>query len=506
MLRVAAIDLGASSGRVLTGEYAAGELTITPVNRFTNGPVFVPRSGGTDLVWDILSLWNGIRCGLLEASHAGPLDSVGIDTWGVDYGLLDSDGRIISNPASYRSDRTSPAVAHLHKSIAPTALYAANGIQFQPFNTLYQLLADQSESYSARATTVLLLPDLITYWLTGQQICEVTNASTTGLLDPRTRTWNPTILELLQNQGVRVPQILTHLTEPGVAVGPISVPECDIRTAQGTPTPLITVGSHDTASAVVAVPAPGAVAARRSSGASFGFISSGTWSLVGIELDAPVLSEKSRQANFTNELGVDGTVRYLKNIMGMWVQQELLRELRECGEAEVSWEVLDRETEAAPAFRSMFDINDPPFAAPGAMRERIDSACVSAGFPVPRCRGEYLRAITESLVIAYRRALREATDLSGTSIQTVHIVGGGSKNRLLCQLTADAVDLPVVAGPVEGTAMGNMVVQLRALGAVSGTLDDLRAIIACSVTTTTYEPHTRTSTWDEVEAALFNRA
>lgn len=509
---VVAIDLGASSGRVLRGVFSEGRLTVEECSRFPNGPVHVPAHGQDHLEWDVLFLWQGIRNGLTEAARRGPVDAIGIDTWAVDYGLLDPDGRLLSNPSSYRSSRTAGAVEEVDAALDPRDQYAHNGLQFQPFNTIFQLVADRDRAQTGLAERLLMLPDLLGYWLTGREVCEVTNASTTGLLDPGSRRWDPEILDLLRTQlGVGVPGLLPDLVEAGTVVGPVSFAEVELRTSSGEPTPLVAVGSHDTASAVVAVPAPGAVARRTAGGEgappSFGFVSSGTWSLVGAELDAPVRTEASRAANFTNELGVDGTVRYLKNIMGMWIQQECLRQWRDTDMRHMSWAELDADTEAAEPLRTLFDVNDPQFVAPGDMISRIGSVASAHGEPVPRDRGEYLRAITESLVVAYRRALREASELSGRKLDVVHVVGGGSKNVLLCRLTADATGLPVVAGPVEGTAMGNMVVQLRAIGALDGGLDELRAVVADSVPTTRYEPTPgATDAWEAAERRVFGTA
>jgi rhamnulokinase len=496
---VVAIDLGASSGRVLAGTLDQGVLAVEECSRFPNGPVRVPVEGEDDLQWDVLFLWEGIRNGLTEAARRGPVDAIGIDTWGVDYGLLDADGRLLGDPASYRSPRTGPAVRAVHALMPQAELYTHNGVQHQPFNTLFQLVADRGRTpvREGAARTALLLPDLLAYWLTGRRVCEVTNASTTGMIDPATRSWSPEVLGLLHDRfGVEVPALLAPLIEPGTLIGPASLEDIPLRTRGGEPTPVVAVGSHDTASAVVGVPAPGR--------ASVGFVSSGTWSLVGIELDHPVRTEESMAANFTNELGVDGTVRYLKNIMGMWIQQECLRQWRDADMRGMSWKVLDAETEASQPLRTLVDVSDPSFAAPGAMTGRIDAWAAAHGEPQPRERAQYLRAITESLAVAYRRALREATTLSGTPIDTVHIVGGGSKNALLCQSTADATGLPVVSGPVEGTAIGNMVVQLRAVGALAGGLDELREVVASSVTTTRFEPAPgRTRLWDEAERRVF---
>ncbi|MGO3084979.1 rhamnulokinase [Ancrocorticia populi] len=511
---VVAIDLGASSGRVLIGKLDGGGPSSSPTisveecSRFPNGPVQVPLYDATgeqkqDLHWDILSLWTGIRRGLEEAARRGPVDAIGIDTWAVDYGLLDQDGRLIGNPASYRSERTVPAVADAHALIPQEELYRYNGLQHQPFNTIFQLLADRELSHvgAGLVSSLLLLPDLIGYWLTGAQVCEVTNASTTGLLDPVSRQWEPDLMARMETEfGVRIQEVLPPLVEPGTVIGTVSLPDIDLRTSGGGKTPVIAVGSHDTASAVAGIPA--------TDSKRFGFISSGTWSLVGTELSSPICSKQACSANFTNELGVDGSVRFLKNIMGMWVQQGCLKEWRDQG-MDLSWDVLDAETEAASPFRTLMDINDPVFAPSGPMLERIDGWARSHAEPVPRSRGEYLRAITDSLAIAYRRALREAAGLASTSFDVIHVVGGGSMNALLCQETANATGLPVVAGPVEGTAMGNMVMQLRAISAVPAdtNLAELRSIIKNSVTTTRYEPTLdHLAQWEEAERRLFGDA
>lgn len=514
MHRVAAVDLGASSGRVIVGTFEHSVLTLGDSARFPNGPVWVPEPTGADLYWDILALWQGVVDGLHEAGRRGPVDAIGVDTWGVDYAIVDSRGKLVANPHSYRSERTLDAVSELHAHVSADQVYEWNGIQFQPFNTLYQVITDSHGPDGQRSTApsswddrvALLLPDLLNYWLTGRVACEVTNASTTGLIDPRARTWHPDLSVLLAKTASTTPQqVFPSLVEPGAILGPVQGLGPQLVGSNGKPAPVVVVGSHDTASAVVAVPAPGMVGERRRSGGTrtFGFISSGTWSLVGVELDSPVLTEESRLANFTNELGVDGTVRYLKNIMGMWVQQECLRQFREDGMHDMTWAHLDAQTDAAEPLRTVFDINNPVFAAPGDMRTRIDEQCALAGEPIPRNVGEYLRSITESLVVAYRRAIRQAQELSGTTADNLHIVGGGSKNRLLCQLTADATGRTVIAGPTEGTAMGNMLVQLRAIGAITGDLDELRAVVKNSVETHTYSPRDHGQLWEAAEARVF---
>ena len=542
MTTVVAIDLGASSGRVLRGVFDGERLAIEECSRFPNGPVAVPgprrsdapRSGGEAQVayeWDILALWRGIFEGLREASLRGAVDAIGIDTWAVDYGLLDDDGRLIGNPASYRSARCGVGASEVLDRWDSSWLYEHNGLQFQPFNTLFQRVADRGERRAECARTALLIPDLLTYWLTGEARSELTNASTTGLVSATARDWDPAILNRLRDD-FGVEHLFPSIIEPGEIVGEARVEGLDLRTSTGEPTPVVAVGSHDTASAVAGVPAQTG---------SFAYISSGTWSLVGTELSAPVLSEEARAANFTNELGVDGTVRFLANIMGMWVQQECLHEWASLGDnasgagGRVDWPLLDAQTEAAQPARYLLDMSSPELMAPGGMVERVRSlwipgpgasaaACAGAdssasdeagagvGEPQtsgvdPRERATVLRAITDSLALAYRRAIRRTFELSGTLPEAIHLVGGGSKNRLLAQETADATGIPVIAGPVEATALGNMLISLRAIGAASGTLRDLRAISQASSALVTYEPRaSHARLWDEADALLDARS
>jgi sugar (pentulose or hexulose) kinase len=444
-VRVAAADFGAASGRVIVGEVSADTVVLRECHRFANRPV---RVAGT-LHWDILSLYQEMLDGL---KLAGPVDGIGIDSWAVDYGLLDASGALLGNPVHYRDERTSGAKENLER-LGARELYATTGLQFLPFNTIHQLAAERRLGMAHR---LLLVPDLLAYWLTGEQGAEVTNASTTQLLDVRTRTWATGLIEKVGAD----PALFPKLREPGTVIG----------TADGTP--VIAVGSHDTASAVMGVPA---------ANDRFAYISCGTWSLVGVELDRPVLTEASRAANFTNELGVDGTVRYLRNVMGLWLLQECVRE----------WgaDTADLLREAAGRPRgAVIDPDEPVFLPPGDMPARIVDACRRTGQPVPADRPAIVRCIVDSLADAHRRAVEEAQELSGTEVDVVHVVGGGARNSLLCQLTADACGLPVLAGPVEATALGNVLVQARALGAVDGDLAQLRSLIRGSEQVVRYEP------------------
>ena len=452
----AAVDLGASSGRVIRGVVGPDRLELIEVHRFANEPV----SDAGVLRWDFGALERGVRHGL---ALAGPVQGIGIDSWAVDYGLLDETGRLLEDPVHYRDRRTEGAPERVFARIPAARLYELTGTQHQPFNTIHQLYAArESESFRA-AAQVLLIPDLLSFRLTGLAGTEITNASTTGLLDPASRSWSKEIADDLELDLA----LFAPLREPGRPAG----------FAGDFDAPVYTVGSHDTASAVAAIPA---------TGEDFAYISSGTWSLVGVELRAPIRSAASRAANFTNELGVDGTVRYLRNVMGLWLLQECLRAWGPSADLSA----LLTAAQHAPARRSLVDAADPVFLAPGAMPERIAEACRSCGQPVPRDRAETVRCILDSLAEAYRRALHEAAALSGRRITHVHIVGGGALNTLLCQLTADATGLPVIAGPVEAAAVGNLLIQARAAGALDGAGDlaELRALVSRTQQLRRYEP------------------
>jgi rhamnulokinase len=403
------------------------------------------------------------------------VDGIGIDSWAVDYGLLDATGALLGNPVHYRDSRTDGAPARVAAVLGEEKLYALTGLQKQPFNTIYQLVAAAGTPQLETAQQLLMIPDLIAYWLTGELGAEFTNASTTQLLDLRSGEW---AVELMGALGIR-PTLFPRLRAPGTVIAPV-LPALGL----GTPD-VIAVGSHDTASAVVGVPA----AARE-----FAYISCGTWSLVGVELDAPVLSEASRLANFTNEGGVDGTVRYLRNVMGLWPLQECLREW---GSPDLP--ALLREAAALPAFHAVVDLDDPVFLPPGDMVGRLTAASGRTSFSSP---AEAVRCILDSLALAHRRAVRQAQELSGRHVDAVHVVGGGARNELLCQLTADACGLPVLAGPVEATALGNVLVQARTAGSISGDLSALRALLRQTQQIVRYEPRGERAAWDAVERRL----
>ena len=467
---IAAVDLGASSGRVILGRVADGRVALEEVHRFPNEPVQLDDG----LHWDALRLHHEILTGLRRAARAAPdLRSIGIDTWGVDVGMLDEAGALVGNPVHHRDPRNLPAVERVHARVPQAELYARTGLQFMSINTLYQLEAARVTPSFAIVRRVLPLPDLLGYWLTGVVVAERTHASTTGLLDPRTGDWDN---ELVARLGFD-PALLPRLADPGTVRGPVL---SSVRTATGLPVGCVVtlVGSHDTASAVVGMPATSADVA---------YISSGTWSLVGVETDAPILSEASRQANFTNEGGVDGTIRFLRNVTGLWLLQESLRTWERAGSPEALPPLIEAAA-ALPTGGPVFDPQDPSFLPPGDMPARITAWLEAAGRPIPADRPGLVRCILDSLAAEYARTIDDAARLAGRSIEVIHVVGGGSQNALLCQLTADATGRAVVAGPVEATAIGNILVQARALGLVHGGLDELRAIVRASEHLQRYEP------------------
>ena len=485
----AAVDLGASSGRVMAARVSPDRIELSEAHRFGNRPV---RVAGT-LHWDVLSLYAGVLDGLRAAGRdAGRLDGrglagVGIDSWAVDFGLLDADGALLGNPLHYRDARHETAVPAVHAAVGPEELYRVTGLQHLPFNSVFQLAAARGTAQFAVAERVLLIPDLLAYWLTGAVGAEATNASTTGLLDATSREWAHELIDRLGLPG----HLFPPLRRPGERLGELR-PDVLAETGLTGPVPLTAVGSHDTASAVVGVPADGD---------RFGYVSCGTWSLVGVELEKPVLTEASRRAGFTNELGVDGTVRYLHNVMGLWLLQESLRTWAAAG-LPADLGALLAAAAQVPAFPAVVDPDDPRFLPPGDQPGRIAAYCRETGQTPPQSQAETVRCILDSLALAYRRTLREAAALSGREVDVVHLVGGGVRNTLLCRLTADACGVPVVAGPVEAAALGNALVQARAAGVVRGGLADLRALLRATQQTRTYLPSGSPDAWDAAERRL----
>ncbi|MBE7952851.1 rhamnulokinase family protein [Microbacterium oxydans] len=462
---VAAVDLGATSGRVMIGRIGEGRLELELVSRFPNGPV--EREDG--LHWDFDALYAHVVDGLAEAVRREPtIESIGIDSWAVDYGLL-ADGVLLAEPFHYRDSRTAQGVAEVHAIVPFSELYARNGLQFLPFNTLYQYRVDERMT---AADTVLLVPDLVAFLLTGASVAERTNASTTGLLSIDDGDWDT---DLATRIGIP-PRLLPPLVDPGAVIGWLR-PE--LAELVGKALPVIAVGSHDTASAVVAVPMTSPSAA---------YISCGTWGLVGLELAEPVLTDAAREANFTHELGVDGRYRFLHNVTGLWLLSESVRAWEAQDGARIDLTELLAEAAAVSDDVPLFDANDPSLSAPGDMPSRIATLVEASGASAPTERAVFTRSIVESIAAAFAETVRAASDLSGREVDVIHLVGGGSLNALLCQAIADRSALPVLAGPVEATALGNVLVQARALGAAVTDLEGLRELVAATHQVRRFEP------------------
>jgi rhamnulokinase len=461
----AAVDIGASSGRVILGKVSTGSNTgaaveLEVVHRFPNG---VTECGGS-LHWDLDRLFAEVLIGLKSAAGratalGGTIASIGIDTWAVDYGLVDAEGTLVGMPFSYRDGRSLAGIDKVHAQVDQARLYGTTGLQYLPFNTIYQLAVEDTLA----GRQALLIPDLLAFMLTGARRTEATNASTTGLLDAVAASWATEFFDALGLPADLFPPLI----EPGQTIGNL-LPAIAAQTGLPVATAVVAVGSHDTASAVAAVPA---------AGRNFAYISSGTWSLVGVEVDEPILSEASRQANFTNERGVDGTIRFLRNVGGLWLLSESMRDWAQ-REGDLS-ELLTAAADEPPG-GPLIDVDAAEFIAPGNMPARIRAAAQGRGAELANRPAAVVRCVLDSLANAYAATIRQAEELSGRRIDVVHVVGGGSQNALLCQLTADVTGLPVVAGPVEATALGNILIQARAAGAAPATLGELRGIVAAS--------------------------
>jgi rhamnulokinase len=494
-----ALDLGAESGRGLLGRFDGGRLELEEVHRFPNGPV---RMFDT-LYWDLPRLFDEVKTALRKgASGGGELDGVGVDTWGVDFGLIGRGETLLGNPVHYRDARTDGMLEAAFARVPRERIYEITGLQFLPFNTVYQLLAlaRSSSPLLDAAETLLMMPDLFGWLLTGRRAGERTDASTTQLLDPRRGTWSD---ELCRDLGL--PRaILPELIEPGSELGPLrrSVAE-EVGLAR--PVTVIAPATHDTASAVAAVPARATAAAPASPGTTppgaappdWCYLSSGTWSLLGVEVPRPVINAETMRYNFTNEGGVAGTTRLLKNIMGLWLVQECRRTWARAGR-EWSYEELTARAQAAPPFTTLVDPDAAAFLAPGDMPARLAAVCTRTGQVLPGDEGAMVRCCLESLALKYRWAIDRLEAILGTTITTIHVVGGGTKNALLCQFTADACGRPVQAGPVEATAIGNILMQAMGRGRL-GSMAELRDVVARSFPVTVYEPR-GTAAWTEAAA------
>ena len=458
-----AIDLGAESGRAILGRLRGGTLTVEEIHRFPNEPL---RQQGS-LRWNVRGLWAEIQTALARVSEI-KLDGIGVDAWGVDYALLDAEGELVENPYHYRDARTNGAMEELFRSIPRDEIYAATGIQFMPINTLFQLYAHRRDDPAAleRARTLLTIPDLFHYWLTGRKACEYSNATTTQLVNAATRSWDASLLTRLG-----LPAALpAPLVEPGTILG------------RYRETPVIAPASHDTASAVAAIAARDGTA----------FLSSGTWSLAGIELDTPVIDAETLALNFTNEGGANGTTMLLKNVMGLWMLQSCRRAWSQQGR-DYTYAELMQAAAQAPAFANLVNPDAARFLNPPDMPQTIAGFCRETSQPAPSGPGAITRCILESLALKYALVIGDLERITRKSITRIHVIGGGSKNGLLNQFTADATGRLVLAGPAEATALGNIAVQMTATGRAASS-QDARAIIEKSFPVEAFEPRD-TAAW-----------
>jgi len=468
-----AIDLGASSGRHVAGKFDGETLSLTEVYRFANGPV----AAAGHLYWDLLSQWMQVRAGLSAAAQLGEIASVGVDTWGVDFGLLGPGDELLANPVHYRDPRTDGLLERAFEIVPRDQIFAHTGLQFMQFNTLFQLWAMRLAGSAALdgAQRMLMMPDLFNWLLTGESANEFTNATTTQCYDPQRRRWANELLASFQ-----IPErIMGPVVDPGTLLGPLReqvAEEAGLRD-----TSVVLPGTHDTASAVAAVPAAGSIGERP----NWCYISSGTWSLMGAEVSRPIVNGKCLAMNFTNEGGVFGTTRLLKNIAGLWLVQECRRIWNQA--SALTWEDLNHKAAAARPLASLIDPDDPAFLAPANMPEAIRAYCQRHGEPVPADQGATVRCALESIAMRYRQVLGWLEELIGGRIEIIHVVGGGALNAQLCQATADACQRVVLAGPVEATAIGNVLVQAMANGELASHAE-ARQIVRSSFPMVQYDP------------------
>ncbi len=473
-----AFDLGAESGRAVLGTLENARLALQEKHRFANP---TGRMNG-HLHWNLLAQWEELKTGLKGVAGGVPISGIGVDTWGVDFGLIGRVGNVLGNPYHYRDSRTDGMMERTFAKVVREKVFEATGVQFMQLNSLYQIMAMREASSQALdiAETLLFMPDLFNFLFTGVRKAEFSIVSTSQMYDPRQRDWARPMLEQL---GIPT-RILPEIIPSGTMLGPLSkdvAEECGVA-----PIPVIATAGHDTASAVAAVPA--------APGESWCYISSGTWSLMGVELPEPVINEKSLRYNYTNEGGVGGSIRFLKNIMGLWLVQECRRHFKKEG-YDHPYAELTQMAGRAKGFAALIDPDHAPFLTPGEMPVKIDRFCELTKQPKPNNRGDYVRTCLDSLALTYRRTLEGLEDVIGRRIDTIHIVGGGTQNELLSQMTADACNRAVVAGPVEATAIGNILVQAMATGDVKS-LADARTIVRQSFELKRYEPR-ETKRWDE---------
>lgn len=467
--RVLAFDFGASSGRAIIGCFDGDKITLEEVHRFSNDPVSV---GGT-VYWDVLRLFYEIKQGIIKAKIAGGFDSIGIDTWGVDFGLIDSEGKLMENPVHYRDARTVGLVDEAFKTMPKEKLYGITGIQFMELNTLFQLISLKKYRpwMLERADKMLFMPDLFGYMLTGKMCAEYSIASTSQLIDIDKRTWSKEILDAF---GIKE-SVFAPLVQPGTVLGELSKEVCEECGVD--PVPVISVCGHDTQSAITSVPCEDG---------DFAFLSSGTWSLFGTELDKPIVNETSMNINITNEGGFDGSTGFLKNIIGLWLIQESRRQWKREGK-EYSYADLEKLALAAEPFKCFIDPDAPEFVPHGNIPERVREFCRKTGQYVPETVGEIMRCIYESLAMKYRLTFEKLRECTERDYPVIHVIGGGTKDGLLCQMTANSCDRTVKAGPIEATVMGNVAVQLMSDGSVKN-IGQARKIVANSSELKTFEP------------------
>ncbi len=474
-----AFDFGASSGRAMLATFDGEKITLEEKHRFSNDPVEINGS----LHWDVLRLFFEIKQGILKCANSGDrdIDCIGIDTWGVDYGLLDENDKLLGNPYHYRDTRTDGMYDEAFKKVSKEEIFESTGIAFNWFNTLFQLLSAKLSNDTAlkNAKTLLFMPDLFNFFLTGEKKCEYTIASTSQMFDSKTHKWADNLLDKMG-----LPKnIFADIVYPGETVGTLK-PELaeELGVAE---IPVIAVASHDTGSAVASVPVTDTK--------DFIYISSGTWSLMGVELQEPNISKEVMEHNFTNEGGVNKTIRFLKNIMGLWLIQESRRQWDREGEL-LSFDELERQANEAEPFASLIDPDYPEFQTPGNMPKRIRKYCERTGQKVPETKGEIVRCIAESLAFKYRKTIEGMEEVNGKKYNVVHIVGGGIKDKMICKFTANATKRVVEAGPVEATSIGNVLVQAMAVGAIKD-LTEGRHVVKNSFDITRYEPE-NSDVWD----------
>ena len=478
-----AVDMGASSGRVVAGRLNNGKLTLEDVHRFENGPVHV----GGSMHWDLLRQWTDIQDGLRAAhdKYGADITSLGVDTWGVDFGLLDRNDQILGNPYHYRDARLNGVVETVFDTVSRDEIFAETGLQFMQINTLYQLITLQrvNAPQLEMADTFFMVPDMFHWLLTGEKANEMTDATTTQFLNPRTRQWSTSLLDKFQIST----DMLQTIIEPGTVLGKLR-PEV-IRDVGLSDVNVVVPGTHDTASAVMSVP----TAEPPSDQPNWCYISSGTWSLMGVEVPNPVINDRCLELNFTNEGGVGGTIRVLKNICGLWLVQECRRIWNLAGKS-YDWAQLVSMAESESPLRCHITPDDVRFNAPENMPQAIASFCSETNQPAPETEGQIIRCALESLALRYRQCLGYLEQLTEGRIETIHVVGGGTQNKLLCQMTADACNRPVIAGPVEATAIGNVMMQAVAAGEVAS-IAEARQMIRSSFIVEQYEPQRRDD-WD----------